>query len=167
MAFLVQDIVLDESAFSTASQDMATLKQDAANLKAKLEKMYEDVSDALDTTAGDEIKVTAKDVLLQPIEDIGVDNAFLYWTPIIDGDLDEYPAEYIDADEVYRFSNLPINNEAVPYIVISDKLGNSNTYYFTTQKETESSDVVEFMLDKNEDNSVTLALEKEPPCYNC
>ena len=72
MAFLVQDIVLDESAFSTASQDMATLKQDAANLKAKLEKMYEDVSSALDTTAGDEIKVTAKDVLLQPLEDMSV-----------------------------------------------------------------------------------------------
>ncbi len=72
MAFLVHDIVLDESAFSTASQDMATLKQDAANLKEKLEKMYEDVSGALDTTAGDEIKVTAKDVLLQPIEDMSV-----------------------------------------------------------------------------------------------
>lgn len=72
MAFLVHDIVLDESAFSTASQDMAILKQDAANLKEKLEKMYEDVSGALDTTAGDEIKVTAKDVLLQPIEDMSV-----------------------------------------------------------------------------------------------
>lgn len=94
---------------------------------------------------------------------VNPDNVILHWAPIIDGDLAEYPAKYIDADEVYRFSNLPINNEAVPYIVVSDKLGNSNTYYFTIQKETESSDVVEFMLDKNEVNSVTLALEGKPP----
>ena len=32
--------------------------------------MYENVSTALDTTAGEEIKVTSKDVLLQPIEDM-------------------------------------------------------------------------------------------------
>lgn len=72
MAFLSHDIVLDDNAFSTASSDMATLKQDAANLKEKLKKMYEDVSGALDTTAGGEIQVTAKDVLLQPIEDMSV-----------------------------------------------------------------------------------------------
>ncbi len=72
MAFLIHDIVLDENAFSTASQDMATLKRDAANLKTKLEKMYEDVSNALDTTAGKEIQVSSKDVLLQPIEDMSI-----------------------------------------------------------------------------------------------
>ncbi len=72
MAFLLHDIVLDENAFSTASQDMATLKRDAANLKTKLEKMYEDVSNALDTTAGKEIQVSSKDVLLQPIEDMSI-----------------------------------------------------------------------------------------------
>ena len=71
MAFLFHDIVLDDTAFTTASQEMAVLKQDAANLKTKLEKMYENVSTALDTTAG-EIQVTAKDVLLQPIEDMSV-----------------------------------------------------------------------------------------------
>lgn len=70
MAFLAHDILLDENAFTTASQEMAVLKKDAANLKSKLEKMYENVSNALDTTAGDEIKVTSKDVLLQPIEDM-------------------------------------------------------------------------------------------------
>ena len=72
MALLFQDIVLDDMAFATASQDMAILKQDAAELKTKLEKMYEDVSSALDTSAGDEIQVTAKDVLLQPIEDMSI-----------------------------------------------------------------------------------------------
>lgn len=70
MAYLTHDIVLDENAFTTASREMATLKRDAANLKSKLEKMYENVSTALDTTAGEEIKVTSKNVLLQPIEDM-------------------------------------------------------------------------------------------------
>ena len=41
MAFLFHDIVLDDTAFTSASQEMAVLKQDAANLKSKLEKMYQ------------------------------------------------------------------------------------------------------------------------------
>ena len=64
MAFLFHDIVLDDTAFKTASDDMASLKQQAADL------MYEDVTSALDTSAGDEIQFTAKNVLLQPIEDM-------------------------------------------------------------------------------------------------
>ena len=44
MAFLFHDIVLDDTAFKTASDDMASLKQQAADLKTKLEKMYEDVT---------------------------------------------------------------------------------------------------------------------------
>ena len=50
MAFLFHDIVLDDTAFKTASDDMASLKQQAADLKTKLEKMYEDVTSALDTS---------------------------------------------------------------------------------------------------------------------
>ncbi len=72
MAFLSQDIVLDDNAFSTASSDMQTLKSDAEKLKEKLEKMYKDVSEAMDTSAGDALELTAKDVLLQPIEDMSV-----------------------------------------------------------------------------------------------
>ncbi len=70
MAILHNDIVLDDTAFETASNEMEALKQNAADLKTKLEKMYEDVTSALDTSAGDEIKFTAKNVLLQPIEDM-------------------------------------------------------------------------------------------------
>ncbi len=72
MALLFHDIILDDMAFLAASQDMAALKQDAADLKIKLEKMYTNVSNALDTSAGREIQVTAKDVLLQPIEDLSI-----------------------------------------------------------------------------------------------
>ncbi|MCR5599330.1 MAG: hypothetical protein K6G33_01100 [Ruminococcus sp.] len=72
MAFLSQDIVLDDNAFATASKDMKTLKSDAEKLKEKLEGMYKDVSEAMDTNAGKELKLTAKDVLLKPIEDMSI-----------------------------------------------------------------------------------------------
>ena len=67
---LDQDIKLDSEAFNTAAADMAALKTSAENLKDKLEKMYEDITTALDTPAGHAIEITAKDVLLQPIEDL-------------------------------------------------------------------------------------------------
>lgn len=72
MAFLIHDIVLDDTAFQTASDDMVALKQKAADLKTMLKKMYDDVTSALDTSAGDEIQFTAKNVLLQPVEDMSV-----------------------------------------------------------------------------------------------
>lgn len=70
MAFFFMTLYLMIQHLKTASDDMASLKQQAANLKTKLEKMYEDVTSALDTSAGDEIQFTAKNVLLQPIEDM-------------------------------------------------------------------------------------------------
>lgn len=72
MAFLIHDIVLDDTAFQTASDDMVALKQKAADLKTMLKKMYDDVTSALDTSAGDEIQFTAKNVLLQPVEDMSI-----------------------------------------------------------------------------------------------
>lgn len=36
---------------------MTALKQDAANLKSKLEKMYENVSNALNTKTGEKIRL--------------------------------------------------------------------------------------------------------------
>lgn len=70
MTYLGHDIVLDDQAFQTAAQEMAILKRDAEALKTKLETMYKSISEAMDTAAGDEIEITAKDVLLQPIEDM-------------------------------------------------------------------------------------------------
>ena len=70
MAFLFHDIVLDDTAFKTASDDMASLKQQAADLKTKLEKMYEDETSELETQSGDEIKNTAKNLIVQQSEDM-------------------------------------------------------------------------------------------------
>ena len=67
---LSQDIVLDDSAFSTASQDMKDLAEWAEKLKSKLTQMYNDLTKALDTPAGRQLELTAKDVLIKPIEDL-------------------------------------------------------------------------------------------------
>ena len=67
---LSQDIILDDSAFSTASQDMKDLAERTERLKSKLTQMYNDLTKALDTPAGRQLELTAKDVLIKPIEDL-------------------------------------------------------------------------------------------------
>ena len=67
---LSQDIVLDDSAFSTDSQDMKDLAERTERLKSKLTQMYNDLTKALDTPAGRQLELTAKDVLIKPIEDL-------------------------------------------------------------------------------------------------
>lgn len=65
---LLYDIVLDDAAFNTASDAMAALKTRAEALKTKLERMYQDLSTALDTPAGKQVEITAKEVLIEPID---------------------------------------------------------------------------------------------------
>ena len=65
---LDQDIKLKSEAFRTAATDMAALKTRAENLKTNLQKMYIDITTALDTPAGHEIEITAESVLLDPID---------------------------------------------------------------------------------------------------
>ena len=67
-----RDICLDDGAFTTASDEMAALKIRTETLKSKLESMYRDLTTALNTPAGEKLKVTAKDVLIKPIEDMYV-----------------------------------------------------------------------------------------------
>lgn len=97
---------------------------------------------------------------------IGVDpdKVFLYWAPTADDELHKYNATPIDEDNgLYRFENLPVDNEAVPYIVVFDKLENSNTYYFASKDTVESSDIGELMLKGDTENGVTLVLEDDKP----
>lgn len=98
---------------------------------------------------------------------IGVDpdKVFLYWAPTADDELHEYSATPIDEENgLYRFENLPVDNEAVPYIVVYDKIGNSNTFYFAAKDAAESLNVGELMR-KDEDtiDGATLVLEKDLP----
>lgn len=67
---LSYDITLDENAFNTASEEMAALKKRTEALKTKLEKMYGDLTTALDTPAGKQVEITADKVLIEPIDNL-------------------------------------------------------------------------------------------------
>ena len=67
---LSDDIVLDDTAFHTASYEIKNLVTRTKKLKTKLTTMYEELTNALDTPAGKQLEITAKDVLIQPIEDL-------------------------------------------------------------------------------------------------
>lgn len=70
MRLLHKDIVLNDTAFDTASKDMKQLKTDTENLKAKMEQMYEDLKNAMDTPSGEAVELVSKDVLLDPIDNL-------------------------------------------------------------------------------------------------
>lgn len=70
MKRLKKDIVLNDTAFATASSDMQALRERTEQLKEKMEQMYEDLKNALDTPTGAALDLTAKNVLIQPIKDL-------------------------------------------------------------------------------------------------
>ncbi|HHX57494.1 MAG TPA: hypothetical protein GX710_05705 [Clostridiales bacterium] len=67
---LLHDILLDDTAFDTASTDMIALKVRTEKLKTKLEEMYRELTTALDTPAGKQVEFTADKVLIKPIDDL-------------------------------------------------------------------------------------------------
>lgn len=64
------NIALYDTAFNTASSEMATLKIRTERLKTKLEAMYKELTTALDTPAGNAVEFTAGRVLIKPIDDL-------------------------------------------------------------------------------------------------
>lgn len=70
MRLLHKDIILNDDALQTASDDMKQLKKDTENLKAKMEKMYQDLKNAMDTPSGEAVELVSKDVLLDPIDNL-------------------------------------------------------------------------------------------------
>lgn len=67
---LFHDIVLDDAAFSTASEEMALLKKRTNELRTNLLQMYSDLKNAVDTPAGHEVELTSSKVLIKPIDDM-------------------------------------------------------------------------------------------------
>lgn len=65
---LSKDIVLDDVALKTASDDMKELKNRTETLKQNLKTMYQNLTTALDTPAGQELQFVAEDVLIEPID---------------------------------------------------------------------------------------------------
>ena len=62
---------IDDQALKDAARDMLALRQRNQRLKEKLEKMFQDLTTALDTPSGHAVQWTGKDVLIQPIDDMG------------------------------------------------------------------------------------------------
>ncbi len=63
-------IKVNEEALKTAASDMYALRERNEKLRQKLEKMYENLTTALDTEAGHAMEWTGKEMLLQPIENM-------------------------------------------------------------------------------------------------
>ena len=72
MARLSVDLVVDEEKFNTAAADMKALRKRTNDLKAKLDGMYESLAGAMDTPAGKEVQLEAKNVLLKPVENMAL-----------------------------------------------------------------------------------------------
>lgn len=64
-AWLWDDLVVDEEKFNEAAQQMEDLKKRTNALKEKLSGMYDELASAMDTPAGKEIQLEAKNVLLK------------------------------------------------------------------------------------------------------
>ncbi len=62
---------IDDQALKTAANDMLELRHRNQRLKEKLEAMFQDLITALDTPAGHAVQWTGKEVLIQPIDDMG------------------------------------------------------------------------------------------------
>ncbi len=65
-------IEINEEALKQAADDMQALRERNDQLKTKLENMYNDLLTALDTPAGNELKICGLDVIIGPIEDMGL-----------------------------------------------------------------------------------------------
>lgn len=67
---LDHDIILNEEKFSKASEELNQLKTETEQLKEELSSLYDALENALQTPAGRQMKLTAKDVLIKPIDDL-------------------------------------------------------------------------------------------------
>jgi len=65
-------IHIDEQALQTAASDMMKLKERNESLRVRLEQMYKGITTALNTPSGEAVEITGRDVLLEPIEQMGL-----------------------------------------------------------------------------------------------
>ncbi|MDE5853751.1 MAG: Ig-like domain repeat protein, partial [Ruminococcus sp.] len=94
----------------------------------------------------------------------GVESVELMW-----GDDKKHCYTSEEKDGVYTFKSLEPEYEAIPRIVVKDKLGNEETYYFTTNKQAEDNNnkgIGELIIDDTSENHISLALEKNKPDVN-
>ena len=90
----------------------------------------------------------------------GVDSVELFW----DDSSKPYHSSY-SKDDTYIFDSLNVTNSGTPYIVVTDKMGNSNRYYFSSkQKSDNGGKTIGELIEANvADSGVELVLENEKP----
>lgn len=72
MTKMNKDLKIEDIKFLNAAEDMKKLKTRTEKLKRKLDDMYEELTNALDSETGDEIKKISKNTLLEPIENMAL-----------------------------------------------------------------------------------------------
>lgn len=87
----------------------------------------------------------------------GIKNVSLFWDK-------EYHLSG-KGNGTYTFEGLSATNEAVPYIVIEDNMGNKNTYYFTTESKNEGTNFG-YLLSTESSTDVSLTIEDSAPVSN-
>lgn len=63
---------IDEQALQTAAADMMKLKERNEALRSRLEELFKGLTTALDTPSGEAVEITGRDILLEPIEQMGL-----------------------------------------------------------------------------------------------
>lgn len=79
---LTKEVAVGDNYLLTASEKIEGLKTRTESLKKELEEMYELLTTALDTPAGHQLELTAKDVILQPVDDLAA--VFKYVSGLLD-----------------------------------------------------------------------------------
>ena len=72
MPWLSKDVKLNEEAFRTASEEMEKLKERNETLRTNLSELYKGLSEALQSESGDELDLAVQDVILEPIDNLGL-----------------------------------------------------------------------------------------------
>lgn len=72
MAWLSKDVKVNEEALQKAAEDMRALKVSTEELYEKLSTLYDGMEQALQTDAGKEMKLSAKDVILEPVTNLSL-----------------------------------------------------------------------------------------------
>ena len=104
--------------------------------------------------------ITISVKVLDNEEGSGVDKVELFWA-------DKIYTATANSEGIYTFTSLDPINTGIPYITVTDKMGNSNQYYFTSNKKADSGtqSIGELILN-DEHSAVSLSLETEAPYIN-
>lgn len=72
MARLKKDVKINDEAFDNAEQKLSELMGRADTLKENMQTLYDGFANALKSETGIELRMTGQDVVIKPIENLGL-----------------------------------------------------------------------------------------------